>query len=274
MLVDRDRPSDGREDLEAALVLHYSRLVRIAYVALPPEGDRHGRVLAAHAIVQRTLPGSGGRRRETTESGDSYAVLRAAVVRSVLRGGRAPRLLRQPYVWGLRLFPLGGGSEEMQVDAALRSVSTAARMAYVLLGVEDLDAEQTRELLTFAGAEDVPAAMAAAQQLLAEHPAEVLESSEFDPCTVRTRPTDLSRRRRRVRGVFGAGALALVVAVATAIAVGASGPDEANALTGGSAGADAASLAPVRVAADAWQTSARIDFGVWPARGAHSAGSP
>ncbi|MFD0638760.1 hypothetical protein ACFQ9X_51545 [Catenulispora yoronensis] len=38
MLDDRDRPSDGREDLEAALVLHYSRLVRIAYLALPPEG--------------------------------------------------------------------------------------------------------------------------------------------------------------------------------------------------------------------------------------------
>ena len=282
MLVDRDRPSDGREDLEAALVLHYSRLVRIAYVALPPEGDRHGRVLAAHAIVQRTLPGGGGQgglrglrgsqgRRETTDPGDSYAVLRAAVVRSVLRGSRVPRVLRHPYVWGLRLFPLGGGSEEMQVDAALRSETTAARMAYVLLGAEGLDADQTRELLTAAGAEGVPAAMEAARRLLAEHPAEVLESSEFDPCTLRTRPTDLSRRRRRLRGAFGAGALALAVVSATVIAVGGSGPGQANALTGGSAGAaDAASRAPLRVAADAWRTSARIDFGVWPARGAES----
>ncbi|NUP50524.1 MAG: hypothetical protein HOW97_24915, partial [Catenulispora sp.] len=188
MLEDRDRPSDGREDLEAALVLHYSRLVRIAYVALPPEGDRHGRVLAAHAIVQRTLPGGGGRldprRRELPETpADSYAVLRAAVVRSVLRGSRRLRALRQPYVWGLRLFPLGGGSEEMQMDAALRGLSTAARLAYVLLGLEDLDADQTRELLTRAGAGGVPAALAAARRLLAEQPPGILESSEFDPCT-------------------------------------------------------------------------------------------
>ncbi|NUR25036.1 MAG: hypothetical protein HOV83_04165, partial [Catenulispora sp.] len=207
MLDDRDRPSDGREDLEAALVLHYSRLVRIAYLALPPEGDRHGRVLAAHAIVQRTLP---ARLRRTTHE-DSYATLRAAVVRSVLRGPRWLRLVRlwQPYVWGLRFFPLGGGSEEMQVDAALRGLSTTARMAYVLLGLEELDVDETALLLTRAGASGIPVALAHAERLLREHPAEVLKSSEFDPCTLRTRPTDLSRRRRRVRGVAGGCAAAL-----------------------------------------------------------------
>ncbi|OLE20980.1 MAG: hypothetical protein AUG49_23050 [Catenulispora sp. 13_1_20CM_3_70_7] len=282
MLDDRDRPADGREDLEAALVLHYSRLVRIAYVALPPEGDRHGRVLAAHAIVQRTLPGTGwlsgrlgsrlgGRlgaerpnllRRRTLRpvESDSYAVLRTAVVRSVLRGNRWLRATRQPHVWGLRLFPLGGGSEEMQVDAALRGLSTTARMAYVLLGLEDLDADATAALLSSAGARGIPAALYAAERLLAEHPADVLQSSEFDPCTLRTRPTDLSRRRRRVRGVASAGAA--VVAVGVAAVIGFSSSDS-HALTGGEAGAQA----PIRIAADAWKTSARIDFGTWPARG-------
>ncbi|GAA1969061.1 hypothetical protein [Catenulispora subtropica] len=271
MLDDRDRPSDGREDLEAALVLHYSRLVRIAYLALPPEGDRHGRVLAAHAIVQRALPGGGGwwldprGRRLRKAGGDSYAVLRAVVVRSVLRGSRRSRVLYQPYVWGLRLFPLGGGSEEMQMDAALRELTTTARMAYVLLALEGLPADEIRALLTRAGASGVPAALASAERLSAEHLAEVLKSSEFDPCTLRTRPTDLSRRRLRVRAATGATAAALTLGVAAVVGFSGSGPDGA---AGGTAGtADAAAQASVRVAADAWRESARIDFGVWPARG-------
>ncbi|MFL6115358.1 MAG: hypothetical protein ACJ786_29035 [Catenulispora sp.] len=266
MLDDRDRPSDGREDLEAALVLHYSRLVRIAYVALPPAGDRHGRVLAAHAIVQRTLPGGGWpdllrRRAVRPVESDSYAVLRTAVVRSVSRGNRRLRAARQPHVWGLRLFPLGGGSEEMQMDAALRGLSTTARLAYVLLGLEGLDADATAALLARAGARGIPAALHTAERLLAEHPADVLQSSEFDPCTLRTRPTDLSRRRRRARGVAGAGAA--VVAIGVAALVGFGGSDS-HALADG---AEAGAQAPVRVAPDAWQTSARIDFGIWPARG-------
>ncbi|MER6153929.1 hypothetical protein ABT134_39515, partial [Streptomyces hirsutus] len=42
---------------EAALVEHYPRLVRLAYLMLPPEqGGRSRRVLTAHALVQRALP--------------------------------------------------------------------------------------------------------------------------------------------------------------------------------------------------------------------------
>ncbi|MFI8861284.1 hypothetical protein ACIGW5_32665 [Streptomyces prasinus] len=42
---------------EAALVEHYPRLVRLAYLMLPPKpGDRGRRVLTAHALVQRALP--------------------------------------------------------------------------------------------------------------------------------------------------------------------------------------------------------------------------
>ncbi|WP_194925386.1 sigma-70 family RNA polymerase sigma factor [Catenulispora pinisilvae] len=275
MLDDRDRPSSGREDLEAALVLHYSRLVRIAYLALPPEGDRHGRVLAAHAIAQRTLSGGAGpggrpgrwlRRAPQQVDGDSYAILRQAVVNAVLRKAWWPRSLRQPYVWGLRLFPLGGGSQELELDAALRGLSITARMAYVLLALEELDAEEVAELLSGAGARGVPAALERARQLLAEHPAGVLESSEFDPCTLRTRPTDLSRRRRQTRGAAAGGGVVLVALLAIVIGVSGSGSGGADAAVTGAAGADVAHTA-VQVADGAWQQSPRLDFGVWPTRG-------
>ena len=264
MLDDRDRPAGGREDLEAALVLHYSRLVRIAYLALPPEGDRHGRVLAAHAIAQRTLPGRLVRRSPKRADGDSYAILRQAVVAAVLRRRWWPRSLHQPYVWGLRFFPLGGGSQELAVDAALRGLNVTARMAYVLLALEDLGADEVAALLTGTGVRGVPAALETAQRLLAEHPADVLESSEFDPCTLRTRPTDLSRRRRQVRVATAVGGAALAVVLAVVIGVGGSGPSGAEAAAGA---ANAAARTPVQVDGAAWQQSPRLDFGVWPARG-------
>lgn len=281
MLDDRDRPAGGREDLEAALVLHYSRLVRIAYLALPPEGDRHGRVLAAHAIAQRTLSGGGRgpgglagrlvRRVPKQADGDSYATLRQAVVNAVLRRTWWPRSLYQPYVWGLRLFPLGGGSQELEVDAALRGLNVTARMAYVLLALEDLGADEVAALLTGTGVRGVPAALETAQRLLSEHPAEVLESSEFDPCTLRTRPTDLSRRRRQVRGVTAAGGVALAVVLAIAIGVSGSGSTGADAAAG--AASTAAAHTPIQVDAAAWEKSPRLDFGLWPARGDGDAAS-
>lgn len=52
-----ERP--GVPQAEAALVEHYPRLVRLAYLVLPPALGRHRRVLAAHASVQRALPGAG-----------------------------------------------------------------------------------------------------------------------------------------------------------------------------------------------------------------------
>jgi hypothetical protein len=274
VLDDRDRPAGGREDLEAALVLHYSRLVRIAYLALPPEGERHGRVLAAHAIAQRTLsggargpgslPGRWLRRAPKKADCDSYAILRQAVVNAVLRRTWWPRSLHQPYVWGLRLFPLGGGSQELEVDAALRGLSVTARMAYVLLALENLGADEVAGLLVATGVRGVPAAIDTAQRLLAEHPADVLESTEFDPCTLRTRPTDLSRRKRQIRVGTVAGGAALVVVLATVIGISGSGSSGADAATGP---ADAAAHTPIQVAAAAWEQSPRLDFNVWPSRG-------
>ncbi|KAF4410553.1 hypothetical protein GCU69_03230, partial [Streptomyces lycii] len=46
----------GPELAEAALVEHYPRLVRLAYLILPSGPDRSRRVLAAHAVTQRALP--------------------------------------------------------------------------------------------------------------------------------------------------------------------------------------------------------------------------
>lgn len=44
------------EQAEAALVEHYPRLVRLAYLVLPPSLGRSRRVLTAHALTQRALP--------------------------------------------------------------------------------------------------------------------------------------------------------------------------------------------------------------------------
>ncbi|MZD06000.1 hypothetical protein GTW43_13010, partial [Streptomyces sp. SID5785] len=44
------------EQAEAALVEHYPRLVRLAYLVLPPSLGRNRRVLTAHAVTQRALP--------------------------------------------------------------------------------------------------------------------------------------------------------------------------------------------------------------------------
>jgi hypothetical protein len=112
---------------EAALVEHYAKLVRIAYVTLPADMRRHRRVLRAHRVVQRALPrgrrsatrppGSGastapgagggadrttGRHTNGTMDGGStgggsgswdpaYAVVRAAVLRGALAYGRRTR---------------------------------------------------------------------------------------------------------------------------------------------------------------------------------------
>src|SRR4051812_13899116 len=50
------------ERAEAAIVEHYPRLVRLAYLVLPPSMGRHHRVLTAHGLVQRALPRAGRRR--------------------------------------------------------------------------------------------------------------------------------------------------------------------------------------------------------------------
>lgn len=121
---DLVRPAVGVEQAEAALVEHYPRLVRMAYLVLPPSLGRNRRVLTAHSVVQRSLPrGRAGRGSEGSAgvpvprgtAAPGYAYIRGRVLRQALEAGlplrrwawpkrgQFPPLL--PQVWGLRVFP-------------------------------------------------------------------------------------------------------------------------------------------------------------------------
>lgn len=90
------------------------------------------------------------------------------------------------------------------------------------------------------------------------------------PPTCCARPTDLLRRRRRTRAGWTAAA-ALALAAGILAADGSAPRPEASPLAGPAvAGAlDPARL--VRVPAEAWADTARVDFTAWPARGARTA---
>lgn len=278
----------GVDEAEAALVEHYPRLVRLAYLTLPPGLGRHRRVLAAHAVVQRVLPRSGKgdapspvpTQRGTTGAAFSWA--RKRVVQDALaRDGRprtvrafvSRRLPRLPAVLGLRLFPRAGGSDELALDQALFSVGSAARAALALRVLEGMDASEVRALLTAAGARDPSAALRTAERLTADRGGRIealLNSTEFDPCTVQTRPTDLLRRRRRTR-LAGAAAVVLALAGSALPALSDHDRPESPAASNGAGGAALArALDPAlleRANRDAWSDTSRVDFSVWPARG-------
>lgn len=96
----RSLPPDV-EQAEAAIVEHYPRLVRLAYLVLPPSLGRNRRVLTAHSLAQRALPR--GRRASNAEAAvqggvpaqrgglggpeSGYAYVRLRVLRSALEAG-------------------------------------------------------------------------------------------------------------------------------------------------------------------------------------------
>ncbi|MFI2369784.1 hypothetical protein [Streptomyces sp. NPDC018833] len=281
----------GVEQVEAALVEHYPRLVRIAYLVLPPTLGRNRRVLTAHALVQRSLPRGRGafpgspavpRARPEGAAAPGYVFVRDRVLRQALDAGlplrRAARPRRAqfppllPHIWGLRVFPRSGGADELALDQRLSALSGPARAAYVLRGLEGLTDAQVRDVLVAAGAVDPGAALADADAVPGgRKAAALLGSPEFDPCSLQVRPTDLIRRRQHTRA-----ALVAVAALAVCGALlgragngwGAGGP--AAPPHARDAAAEAA-LDPGRltqVAPGAWQQSTRRDFSVWPARGA------
>ncbi|MFF0742679.1 hypothetical protein ACFYVL_20005 [Streptomyces sp. NPDC004111] len=280
----------GVGQAEAALVEHYPRLVRLAYLVLPPHLGRNRRVLTAHSLVQRSLPrGRTGRtpqsvagiplpRRAAAEErpGDStgrdrgHAFVRQQVLRQALaaeqplRRGAWPRRAQLPpvlpQVWGIRLFPKSGGAEELALDQRLAALSGAGRAAYVLRGLERLEDAEVRRVLRAAGVADTGPALAEADTV--ERSA-LLESAEFDPCSLQARPTDLMRRRHYAR----AGAAAAAALVVGAVALGVGGPRHAS--DGGNTAAEQAldpALLTIAPAA-AWKTSDRTDFSAWPVRG-------
>ncbi|MDL2079146.1 hypothetical protein QNN03_22165 [Streptomyces sp. GXMU-J15] len=286
------RPSAGSatdpvvdvEQAEAALVEHYPRLVRLAYLVLPPELGRKRRVLTAHALAQRALP----RGRTSTplipaqakgrEGDPGYAFVRLRVVRAALRAGvplslralpkraQLPPLL--PQVWGLRLFPRSGGADELALDQRLSGLSAPARAAYVLRGLEKLTDDAVYELLAAAGVDDVDEALEEADAVPARYA--LLASPEFDACSLQARPTDLMRRRQHLKAALVAGAALVVCGALLGLPGEGWAPDGAAAPPYAQNPAAQAALDPSRLAKAApaaWESAARLDFSVWPARG-------
>ncbi|MFG3505768.1 hypothetical protein ACGF5F_09645 [Streptomyces sp. NPDC047821] len=275
------------EQAEAALVEHYPRLVRIAYLVLPPSLGRNRRVLTAHAVVQRSLPrrraqgdegGMPGQRRPDDAVDPGYAYVRVRVLRQALEAGlplrrrawpkrsQLPPLL--PQVWGLRLFPRAGGADELALDQRLSALSGPARAAHVLRGLERQGDAEVRRVLAAAGVADPKAALAEADGVETAHA--LLESPEFDPCSLQARPTDLMRRRQHGRAALAALAATVVCGALLGLPGGGWGPDGAAAPSYARNPVSEAALDPAhlrRVAPASWQRSARTDFSVWPARG-------
>ncbi|GAA2424224.1 hypothetical protein ACFPFX_19785 [Streptomyces mauvecolor] len=284
-------PSVGVEQAEAALVEHYPRLVRLAYLVLPPSLGRNRRVVTAHAIVQRSLPrgrsGTGdgpddglipGARRAEAGGGPGYVYVRRRVVRQALEAGlplrrrawpkraQFPPLL--PQVWGLRLFPRSGGADELALDQRLSALSGPARAAYVLRGLERLGDDEVCAELNAAGVTEARKALTEADAT--ETQAGLLESAEFDPCSLQARPTDLMRRRQHGRAALAAVAALVVCGALIGLPGDGWGPDGAAAPPYTQNPAAQAALDPghlLRVEPTAWTTATRTDFSVWPARG-------
>ncbi|MFD7702560.1 hypothetical protein [Streptomyces caelestis] len=261
------------EQAEAALVEHYPRLVRLAYLVLPSGRGRSRRVLTAHSLVQRALPRSRTpapsvpAQQIGRDGGPGYALVRLQVLRTALRRGAGlpPPL---PQVWGLKLFPRSGGADELTLDQRLSALSGPARAAHALRGLERLPDGDVREVLRAAGVADVDAALEEADRI--PDPYRLLGSPEFDPCVLQVRPTDLLRRRRRLKAALVAGAALAVCGTLLGLPGDGWGPDGPAAPPYARNPAARAALDPgklSRVPPTAWRTSARTDFSVWPARG-------
>ncbi|MFE0475705.1 hypothetical protein ACFW2V_29295 [Streptomyces sp. NPDC058947] len=272
------------EQAEAALVEHYPRLVRLAYLVLPPGLGRSRRVLTAHALTQRALP----RNRtpapvipaqSTGRDGDpGYALVRLQVLRTALEAGLPLRLRAWPkrsqlppllpQVWGLKLFPRSGGADELALDQRLSTLSGPARAAYALRGLERLTDDGARKVLAAVGVADPEGALLEAGGIPEQFA--LLDSPEFDPCSLQARPTDLMRRRQHLKAALAAGAALLVCGALLGLPGEGWGPDGAAAPPYARNPAAQAALDPAkltRVPRDAWRISARTDFSVWPARG-------
>ncbi|MCX4449509.1 hypothetical protein ACIOEZ_14370 [Streptomyces sp. NPDC087866] len=274
------------EQAEAALVEHYPRLVRIGYLLLPPSVSRGRRVLAAHALAQRSLQAAHRagaaavplpRRPGRTESADpGYAYVRRQVLRRALAPGRLGRLrLRSrrlppvlPSAWGLRLLPHPGGAGELALERELAAAGAPARAAFVLRGLEGLADGEVRRELAAAGVADPHAALTEADGITAGHA--LLVSPEFDPCSLQARPPDLPRRRRRARTALAAFAALLVCGALLGMPGGGWGRGSLSAPLYARNPASEAALDPGalhRVTAGFWRHSARTDFTAWPTRG-------
>ncbi|NUK06331.1 hypothetical protein HRW20_35965, partial [Streptomyces lunaelactis] len=267
-------------------------MVRIAYLVLPPSLGRNRRVLTAHALAQRSLPRGRSTpagaedsaipasRRAPGDGDPGYAYVRERVLRQALDAGLPLRRLAWPkrsqlppllpHVWGLRVFPRSGGADELALDQRLSALSGPARAACVLRGLEGLSDADVRHALTAAGVVDPHAALAEADGMDTAGDAALLESPEFDPCSLQARPTDLMRRRQHVKAALVAAAALAVCGALLGLPGDGWGPDGAAAPPYARNPAAESALDPARltrISPTAWQSSSRTDFSVWPARG-------
>ncbi|MFD4632480.1 hypothetical protein ACFVYR_30005 [Streptomyces sp. NPDC058284] len=282
------------EHAEAVIVDQYTRLVRLAYLTLPSALSRHRRVLIAHALVQRALPGfrarhasagiplprAGGARAGARGPGRTGAAwVTARVVGAALAHERRPRgwpnrlpppgalRLTLPLVWGLRLFPRAGGAEEIALAQLLSEVSAPARAAFVLCRLDGLPRTEVVHLLFSAGVSEPQEALDAACRLeerAGDAAGALLRSQEFDACSVQTRPTDLLRRRRRFRLLWCATGIAAISCAALA-SLGSAPGNEPSRRPAGRPAISADAL--LRTSSGTWADTSRVDFTAWPARG-------
>ncbi|MFI9105826.1 hypothetical protein ACIGXA_35510 [Streptomyces fildesensis] len=278
------------EEAEASIVENYPHLVRLAYLTLPAALGRHRRVLAAHTLVQRALPR--GRRAPDPVAADAggprggppdpaYALVRQEVLRGAVAHGaedgwrkrahEARGWLPLPHVWGLRLHPKAGGTDELTLDRSLSELGSPARAAFALSALEGLAEREVRQVLAAAGVADPRTAVAEAAAAAGEGGEPVralLGGGEFDPCTVQARPTDLLRRRQHLRAAGLAVAAVAVAAVLLPLA-GSDDGDPGSYAAGTPAGSASPleSSALVRADAALWEHTSRMDFTAWPARG-------
>ncbi|MET9607650.1 hypothetical protein ABZZ17_21720 [Streptomyces sp. NPDC006512] len=271
------------ERAEAVLVEHYPHLIRLAYVTLPGSMGRHSRVLLAHRAVQRALPRAGGGPDPggpggPDSPGGPLGGVRIRVLRAALApAGRARALSARigtppapPFVWGLRLWPPAGGIDE--VARLLEGAPGAVRAAFVLHRLDGLPEEAVVRLLGAAGAADpADAVREALARPVDETLLRPLRTPEHDASVISTRPTDLLRRRRRVRAGWAAAAAVVALTGGLLVADGSPAGTPATPAAGPVAAGVLDPARLVRVPAEAWADTARVDFTAWPARGARTA---
>ncbi|MFF5451523.1 hypothetical protein ACFY40_09830 [Streptomyces sp. NPDC012950] len=205
------------EQAEAALVERYPRLVRIAYLVLPPALGRNRRVLTAHALVQRSLPRRRvpGPRRAEDAVDPGYAYVRGEVLRQALVAGLPLRRLALPrraqfppllpHVWGLRLFPRVGGADELALDQRLSRLSGPGRAAYVLRGLERQGDPEVLRVLASAGVADPASALAEADAVDTVDVSEGGADAEGPGTFAADRPSVVGGQTRRGGGPGAAG---------------------------------------------------------------------
>lgn len=214
-----DRRTVSPAEVEAALLDGYSAFVRLAYLILPPSLGRHRRILAAHGVVQRSLPDRRRLERQLAGESDASGFLRRRVVQDAIKqaDSRTPlRLL--PQAWGRRLFPQWGPAD----DLALRRLTPDARAAWALVRAERLSVDDAELQLRAMGIQHSQAAINEAA-LLDEGAGGggaggvggvgARDASVFDPCAMRLAPTELLRRKARGRAVAITVTAALSVAI-------------------------------------------------------------